>query len=166
MRSRMKTTLTTLATLLLLAAVFVGCDGPANPPTAPHVFEDLLAALEIEGPVGVYESWENIPNPDLAEELREYAERNELGPGHPVSIRFLEWVWSPPPDPLPVFEDPIYESWERALERFDSMVRNGGGVLVEIVTADGGPLIAVEVKRTDAGGWSVGEAVQVGMWMS
>lgn len=176
----MRTT-TTLAALLLLAA-FAGCvDRPASPtdtPTASHVFEDLLAALDIETPVGVYESWDNIPDPDLAAELREYAERTEsviecgpmdcTGPGHNVKIRFRDWTWSPPTAPLPVIEDPtgIYESWERALAWFDPIIRNGDGAFLEVIRADGGPLVVVNVTRTDEGEWMVGEIRHVGMVIS
>ncbi len=167
-------------TVFALLAAVAGCDGsapPIDPPTTPHVFEDLLAALDISMPVGVYENWDNIPNPDLAAEIREYAEGTELviecgsidctGPGHPISIGFREWSWSPPTAPLPVFDDPlgVYDSWERALEWFDPIMRNGDGVLVEVTTTDGGPLIAVEMTRTDEGEWVVGEVKQVGMVM-
>ena len=50
-------------------------------------------------------------------------------------------------------EDPhgVYERRTRALEWFDPIVRNGDGVLVEVTTTDGGPLIAVEMTRTDEG---------------
>ena len=169
-----------LPTIFALLAAGAGCDGsapPVDPPPTPHVFEDLLAALDVSMPVGVYESWDHIPNPDLAAEIREYAERTGsviecgsmdcTGPGHPISIEFREWSWSPPSAPLPVFEDPhgVYESWTRALEWFDPIVRNDDGVLVEVTTTDGGPLIAVEMTRTDEGEWVVGEVKQVGMVM-
>ena len=58
------------------------------------------------------------------------------GPGHPISIGFREWSWSPPAAPLPVFDDPlgVYESWDRALEWFDPIMRNGDGVFVEVTS--------------------------------
>ena len=177
----MKTTTTTAAAVALLALAACGDATPSvdSPTTTPHVFEGLLAALDIGTPVGIYESWENIPDPDLAAEIRGYAEMTEAviecgpqgcaRPRPPTTIRFLEWRWSPPPDPSPVFEDPlgIYESWEKSMEWFDPIMRNGGGVKVEVGHADCmcGPIFVVEVTRTDAGGWSVGKVKQIGMVM-
>lgn len=75
---------------------------------------------------------------------------------------------SPSPDPTPVVEDPLGAyAWERALEWFDPIMRDGRGIIVEMEMSDCwcGPFIAVEVTRTDEGGWLVGEAAEVGMTM-
>ena len=44
------------------------------------------------------------------------------------------------------------------------MMRNREGVVVEVTTFDGGPVIAVEVTRGEDG-WVIGEAKQIGMVM-
>lgn len=166
----------------VLLVALLGCDGEAStdPHTASHVFEDLLAALDIEGPVGVYESWENIPDPDLAAEIREYAERAEMvltcdsrtcaGPEYPISVKFSEWSWTPSPDlPTRIVDlGGVYESWQRTGDRFDPIIRGGGGVQVEIEWSDCmcGSIMAVEITREQDGGWSVGKAEQIGMSMS
>ena len=146
-----------MPTILLLLAAAVGCEGGASstdPPTTSHVFEDLLAALDIEDQVvGVHESWENIPDPDLAAEIREYAEKAEIvvtcdswscaGPEHSGTwIKFDAWL--------------------------DPALRDSGKikVTVEEHSCLCGPIFAVEITRTDAGGWQVEETAEVGMWMS
>lgn len=151
----MKTTNTTLA-LLMLAAV-VGCDGPGTKDgSASHVVEDLLAAIGIESPVGIYESfWEKIPDPALAVEIKEYAERTRsviecdsrscTGPGflHPVTIDFHEPFY---PDTWPINTIHVMTEYPAACMC--------------------GVIYAVEVSRTGAGGWSVGEAVRIGSHVS
>lgn len=161
-----------------------GSDSSMDPPVS-FVFEDLLAALDIEGAVGVYESWDNIPDPDLAAKIREYAERNEAviecdsrsctGPEHVVAIRFREWSWTLSQDLPPEVASPPrsdheswQESWQRSGDWFDPIIRDGGGVAIEIEWSDClcGPIMAVEVTRTDEGRWQVGRTAQIGMVMS
>ena len=142
---------TTITAAALLLAVALGCDGGApstDPPTDNHVFEDLLSALDIEGPVGVY-GFENIPNPDLAAEIREYAERTE------TVVTCDSWFCEGP-EGAGVWIN-FYETDPALQDRVEVVVemRNCGLC---------GPIVAVDITRTD-GRWQVGEAAQIGMVM-